>query len=408
MIKLTMLKPLPDRLASIGRWVACVIAAILLTVALHAVIPPLFIGMVALRILATEGGIWIAIVGVITALIALLIPSRKRLKSVTTIMALGAGFVGVMPLFMIPTTISQADSALARVCGPFWSEHLPALDRHEVRAHAYAIGDAIVGFSSPPVIETDVAIPGADGVVLSGTRYQGPGEGRPQPVIIAMHGGGWSGGSVTEGAACHRYLAAHGYLVYSVAYRLAPATPFPGALDDVQAARIWVTAHAAKSGGDRSRLILMGRSAGAQLALVAAYERPDPSIRAVVSWYGPVDLVKGYREPPRPDPLQVRGLLRDYLKGTPENQTVAYARASPISYATRALPPTLLIAAVADHGVLIGFQRQLRDRLEATGTPVVLLELPWAEHAFDRIPNGPGAQMSLYYLERFLAWAVSR
>ncbi|MBA3699467.1 MAG: alpha/beta hydrolase [Planctomycetes bacterium] len=402
------MKPLPDRLVSIGRWSACIFSAILLTVALHAVIPPFVIGMVALRILATEGGLWIAIAGVITAVVGLLIPSRKRLKSVTIIMAVVAGFIGVMPLSLIPRTISQADSALARACGPIWNEHIPAIDRNEVRAHAYAIGDAILGLSHAPVIETDVAIPGADGVVLSGIRYQRSEEGRPQPVIIAMHGGGWSGGSVSEGAACHRYLAAHGYLVYSIAYRLAPATPFPGALDDVQAARVWVTAHAADSGGDPSRLILMGRSAGAQLALVAAYERPDPSIRAVVSWYGPVDLVKGYREPPWPDPLHVRALLRDYLNGTPKDQAVAYVRASPISYATRALPPTLLIAAVADHGVLIGFQRQLHDRLEATGTPVVLLELPWAEHAFDRFPNGPGAQMSLYYLERFLAWAVSR
>ncbi len=364
--------------------------------------------MLVLRILATEGGLWIAIAGATTAVMAFLIPSRRWLKSVTIIMALVAGLVGLMPLAHIPRTISQADSALARTCGPSWNEHIPSIDRNEVRAHPYALRDAIIGISNAPVDETDVAVPGADGVVHSARRYRSPGEGRPRPIVIAIHGGGWRGGSNTEGAACHRYLAAHGYLVYSIDYRVAPATPFPGPLDDVQAARAWITAHAADAGGDPSRLILMGRSAGAELALVAAYERQDPSIRGVVSWYGPVDLVNGYREPPRPDPLQVRGLLRDFLNGTPEDQAAAYDRASPISYATRALPPTLLIAAVADHGVLIGFQRQLRDRLEATGTSVALIELPWAEHAFDRIPNGPGAQMSLFYLERFLAWAVSR
>ena len=49
----------------------------------------------------------------------------------------------------------------------------------------------------------------------------------------------------------------------------------------------------------------------------------------------------------------------------------------------------------------------MRDRLAMTGTTVALLELPWAEHAFDRLANGPGAQVSLYYLERFLAWSTT-
>jgi len=400
--------PLHNRLFGVGRWAAGIIAAFLLAVALHAVIPPFSLGMLALRIVATEGGLWIAIAGVISAVLAFLIPSKKWLKSVTIIMAVGAGFIGLLPLSLIPRTIAHADSALAQTCGPSWNENIPAIIRNDFRAHAYALGDAILGISSGPVLESTVAIPGADGVFHAGIRFQGSGEGGPQPVIIAIHGGGWRGGSVSEGAACHRYLAAQGYLVYSIGYRLAPATPFPGALADVHAALGWVTAHAAKSGGDPSRLILMGRSAGAELALVAAYERPDPSIRAVVSWYGPVDLVNGYREPPQPDPLDVRGILRDYLQGTPEDQMAAYVRASPISYAARAMPPTLLIAGVKDHAVLIRFQRQLRDRLKATGTPVMLVELPWAEHACDRIPHGPGAQISLFYLERFLAWAVSR
>jgi len=98
--------PLHNRLVAIGRWAAGIIAAILLAVALHAVIPPFSLGMLALRIVATEGGLWIAIAGAIagaiTAVIALLIPSKKWLKSVTIIMAVGAGLVGLLPLSLIP------------------------------------------------------------------------------------------------------------------------------------------------------------------------------------------------------------------------------------------------------------------------------------------------------------------
>ena len=42
----------------------------------------------------------------------------------------------------------------------------------------------------------------------------------------------------------------------------------------------------------------------------------------------------------------------------------------------------------------------------ATGTPSVLLEIPWAEHAFDYFPSSPSGQISLFYTERFLAWAL--
>ena len=51
---------------------------------------------------------------------------------------------------------------------------------------------------------------------------------------------------------------------------------------------------------------------------------------------------------------------------------------------------------------------RLRDKLAATGTTVVLLDIPWADHAFDEVFNGPSSQLELYYTERFLAWALAR
>ena len=44
----------------------------------------------------------------------------------------------------------------------------------------------------------------------------------------------------------------------------------------------------------------------------------------------------------------------------------------------------------------------------ATGTPAVLVEIPWAEHAFDAVPFGPGATVALNATERFLRWALSQ
>ncbi|MFL5515878.1 MAG: alpha/beta hydrolase, partial [Gemmatimonadales bacterium] len=145
---------------------------------------------------------------------------------------------------------------------------------------------------------------------------------------------------------------------------------------------------------------------GGQLAMVAAYSPGAPAIRAVVSYYGPVDLTEGYRHPPRPDPLHVRGVEEAFLGGTPETQPLRYRAASPITYVTRPLPPTLLIYAGRDHIVEPRFGALLQRRLRATGTTSILLEIPWAEHGFDAIANGPSAQLALFETERFLAWAL--
>jgi acetyl esterase/lipase len=151
---------------------------------------------------------------------------------------------------------------------------------------------------------------------------------------------------------------------------------------------------------------MIGRSSGAQLALVAAYQAGKPLVRAVASYYGPVDLVEGWRQPPRPDPLGTRAILETYLGGTPDSVPVAYHDASPVTYAGPRVPPTLLIYGSRDHVVEARFGRQLHDRLQQAGAISVLLEIPWAEHAFDLLPNGLSGQIALYYTERFFAWAL--
>ena len=66
--------------------------------------------------------------------------------------------------------------------------------------------------------------------------------------------------------------------------------------------------HAREYGGDATRMAIIGRSAGAHLALMAAYRCAGAGhVAASISLYGPTDLTRGYRELPRPDPIDVRG-----------------------------------------------------------------------------------------------------
>ena len=204
------------------------------------------------------------------------------------------------------------------------------------------------------------------------------------------------------------YFASRGHVVFAIDYRHAPRWRWPAQILDVRSALAWIRAHAAEYDGDASRLVLLGRSAGAQLALIAAYEGTPADVVGVVSFYGPTDLADGWRVPPRPDPFDVRAVLETYLGGTPDRIPEPYRAASPLTYVSAKAPPTLLLYGRHDHIVQARFGRVLNDRLRAAGATSFLLELPWSEHAFDAVPRGLGTQVSLYYVERFLEGILRR
>src|SRR5262249_7818429 len=102
------------------------------------------------------------------------------------------------------------------------------------------------------------------------------------PLIVYLHGGGFVLCDLDSHDACCRRLAnGVGAIVVSADYRLAPENRFPAALDDAWAATQWVAAHGAELGGDPSRLVLAGDSAGGNLATgggMIAPERGGPPI----------------------------------------------------------------------------------------------------------------------------------
>jgi len=155
---------------------------------------------------------------------------------------------------------------------------------------------------------------------------------------------------------------------------------------------------------------LLGRSAGAHLAMMAAYDSTLAPVSAVVSFYGPVDLVEAYVNPPSPDPLNVRDVETKFI-GVPLAQSLdKYKQASPINLVRAGLPPTMLIYGGRDNIVERRFGAMMNERLRATGNNSVLVEIPWGDHAFDveAVSNGLSGQLSRYAVERFLAWALTR
>jgi acetyl esterase/lipase len=229
----------------------------------------------------------------------------------------------------------------------------------------------------------------------------------PAPCLVVVHGGSWAGGDSRQIPGLNRYLAARGYVVAAINYRLSPAHRFPSACDDVLAAIGFLRDRAPELGIDPRRFVLLGRSAGAQLALLAGYTAGDPAIRGVVGFYGPADLVYGYQHPARKSVIDSVGVIEGYLGGSPTSAPEIYRAAGPIGHVGPTSPPTLLIHGGRDTLVAPIQSEMLAARLAEAGCQHMLLRLPWAEHACDVNFSGPSGQLSTYAIERFLA-AVTR
>jgi len=244
-----------------------------------------------------------------------------------------------------------------------------------------------------------------DSVRLNLDLYPGkPG----MPCIIAIHGGSWQSGDRSDLWELNAMLQRQGYHVAAISYRMAPVHRSPAAVQDALRALQWLKTNGPDKGLDTGSFVLLGRSAGAQIALVAAYTAGDPSVKGVISFYGPADLVWGWTLPASPLIMDSRKVMSDYLGGPYEVVPGAYAAASATHVAGPGAPATLMIHGGNDP--LVAYEHNLRliRKLEAYKIPYYFLTLPWATHGCDYTLTGPSGQIISYTVERWLAAALGR
>ncbi|MCF3651310.1 alpha/beta hydrolase [Synoicihabitans lomoniglobus] len=247
----------------------------------------------------------------------------------------------------------------------------------------------------------------ADALALEFYRPRDPAA-RNFPCVVVVHGGGWDSGDNTQLAEFNHWLAGQGYGVAAISYRLAPAHPWPAQREDTLAAIDWLKTHASELGLDPTRLVLMGRSAGAQIASAVAYGVPDPAVRGVIGLYGVYDMAFVWSISREDDVLNSVKLMNQYLGGEPTaTNQAAYDSASAQGLVDpRQTPPTLLMHGTIDTLCWVKHSQRLSARLQEAGVPQALIELPWAVHAFDYNLHGPGGQLTTYAVASFLAAAV--
>ena len=216
------------------------------------------------------------------------------------------------------------------------------------------------------------------------------------PVLLWVHGGGFVSGDKSHVAPYLRIFAAEGVMAIGINYALAPENRFPAPLAHINAALGWVSAHVDALGGDPTRIVLAGDSAGAQLAAQyaaivtdAAYAArlgvtpalsPD-ALRGVLLFCGFFDAV-GLVERRGFAGAYTRTLLRSYL-GTTDPDDPRVAEFSTAAHVGSAFPPTFITVGNGD--LLASQSRALAGRLTALGVRVETLFYP--EDHRPRLPH---------------------
>jgi len=251
---------------------------------------------------------------------------------------------------------------------------------------------SLQGEAADPNSELNVvyASPNGSDLKLDFVRPAGDG---PFPLVVCVHGGGWQAGSRSDFKDFQKAFAGMGFASASVQYRFPPKDRFPAQLDDITAAVRFLTENRQRLQIDPDRVGFIGGSAGAHLALLAAFsDIKGCTIKAVVSMAGPTDL-RTFASAPAGDAAlksflkrDSAGLLEDLL-GTKDRKADVYAKASPITRVRKGGPAVLTIHGTNDDLVPFSQAETLHVALKKAGANERLIPVKGGGHDFAQWPE---------------------
>lgn len=221
-----------------------------------------------------------------------------------------------------------------------------------------------------------------------------------RPGVMVIYGGGWVLGSKEFSQPIAEGLAEQGFVAFAMNYRLAPAHPFPAAVDDVRASVKWVRDHASQFGLDPGRIGALGGSAGGHLAAMLATSGKGPldrgsRVAASVSWAGPMDL---HPDEYGPDSQPYVRAFLDCPSGPCQESTIVAA--SPISHVDKTDAPMFIANGDSDQLVPVDQATRMSAALDRARVPHRLFIVPNAGHDPSLIP--PVVEPSLQFLHQEL------
>ncbi len=260
-------------------------------------------------------------------------------------------------------------------------------------------------------IEWDREFPAGSGLTLPLDVYRPIDTRGNSPVLIQIHGGGWTVGSSRQAAPLMMRMALRGWTCFSLGYRLSPGALLPDQLADCKRAIRWIRENAGHYLVDPNALFVTGGSAGGHLAMLCAltvnrpefqpgFEDADTQLQGGVAFYGVYDLESAFN-PQTPYPAKAR-LLRFVTGGSPQTSPERFRSASPSNWISTDSPPFMLVQGGTDSLIPMDEAERFFNKLkEEAKQPCAFLRVPLAEHAFDIFPTLT-AQCVLPFVERYL------
>jgi len=386
------------------------------------------------------------IIGIISGLGAILGLTRRNWKLA------GAGILGAGLAAKFIADIPASQDQFETAFGADWQERIPTSLQPFLLPRRWSLltkapGD--IEFQRNVIIGKN---PKTDKVLLADLWQPQSGTPRTSLGVIYAHGSGWRVGDKDLGTRTFfQRLAGQGHVVLDIAYTLWPQADIPTMVTEVNQAVLWMKENGATYGVDPECIVLMGGSAGGHLALMAAYtpnhpafqpsaDAGDTSVRGVVAFYPVVDILSILSQAKewhssnslidkavntmlaRIFMFQTEDLMWDdnsvmesleqemaeMVGGDPDEILETYRLLSPIHNVDPQCPATLLLQGRDDSLVPAQDVRRLQWELQAADVPVIMIEFPHTEHAFDLVlPQvSPVAQTAAYNVERFLALLI--
>ena len=239
---------------------------------------------------------WLGAIGGAAALLGIRYRDRR---------AVVAGSLGALSGFGYTARVIRKQDHFSPVFGAGWEDRIPAGLRARLPSRRFAFIQP-----APPLApgQRDVVVAErADALPLLCDIWEPPSDvPRTGLAVLFLHGGLWQAlDKDFLSRPLFRRLAGEGHVVMDLAYSLSPGAGLAQMREDVKQAILWLKEHSRDYGIDPQRIVLMGVSGGAHLALLAAFA-PDEgaSVRAVVSISGVADLAAFFREYGRTNPKQ--------------------------------------------------------------------------------------------------------
>lgn len=217
-------------------------------------------------------------------------------------------------------------------------------------------------------------------------RLHRPVEGAKLPVMLYIHGGGWTLFSIdTHDRLMREYAARAGIAVLGIDYSLSPESKFPVALEECAAALDWITAHAHALNLDPDRVLIGGDSAGANLSVAACLlqrERGRPLPIAMLLNYGAFapEFTPSYARFGADYSLEADEMDAFWANYIDSSDQLADPLVAPLRADVTGLPPAFL--AIAECDILADCNDAFADKLEKAGVATRAVTYRGATHSF--------------------------